>query len=462
MVINLSIVSTICPIENINKVNFEYARNSYFKYLLLRAAKSGDQVYENEVNRINNLKYARTLNKQITIQEVFRDNWDDFKEWCKSKKKHLRSSILINVQKMIDCKDLSKGHLFFECPNCNNFYVQGLSCHSRFCVSCGKKYRDARANEIAKTCIHVPHRHITWTISGKLRDFFQRHRDLYNELFAAVNDVLTFLIHNKSKAAKKRNERLGFISTLHTFGRDIKHNPHIHTLVAECTIDNTGKRKPYNYFNYESLRKSFMKQILDRMYKYFKSNNFDDELNEFKKVRTWLYKNVDNGFYVHAPQTECKNPNQIKRIVNYVCRYAGHPAMSESRILKYDYSNKLIHYYYDPHEDDAIINENDKVGRQYVTEHIFEFIAKLIVHIPEESVHTTRYYGFYANHSSLDTKHQYKLFKLTEINEMNKLLNWRFRLLSSYKYDPLICHCGTTMVFVPDQCFFPGYTKEAG
>ena len=95
---------------------------------------------------------------------------------------------------MIDCKDLSKGHLFFESPNCNNFYVQGLSCHSRFCVSCGKKYRDARANEIAKTCINVPHRHITWTISGKLRDFFQRHRELYNELFAAVNDILTYLI----------------------------------------------------------------------------------------------------------------------------------------------------------------------------------------------------------------------------------------------------------------------------
>jgi len=49
----------------INK-KYEYARNSYFKYLLLRAAKSGDQVYENEVNRINNLKYARTLNEQTS------------------------------------------------------------------------------------------------------------------------------------------------------------------------------------------------------------------------------------------------------------------------------------------------------------------------------------------------------------------------------------------------------------
>ena len=42
-------------------------------------------------------------------------------------------------------------------------------------------------------------------------------------------------------------------------------NPHIHTLVAECTIDKNGKQKSFSYFNYEQLRKSFMKQLLDRI-----------------------------------------------------------------------------------------------------------------------------------------------------------------------------------------------------
>lgn len=38
-----------------------------------------------------------------------------------------------------------------------DIYVRGLSSHSRFCVSCGKKYKEARAIEIAKTCIYTPH-----------------------------------------------------------------------------------------------------------------------------------------------------------------------------------------------------------------------------------------------------------------------------------------------------------------
>jgi hypothetical protein len=36
-------------------------------------------------------------------------------------------------------------------------------------------------------------------------------------------------------------------------------------------------------------------------------------------------------------------------------------------------------YLYDPHEDDGITDENDKIGRQFVTEFINDFISKLIV-----------------------------------------------------------------------------------
>ena len=160
----------------------------------------------------------------------------------------------------------------------------------------------------------------TWTIAEELRDYFQRHKDMYDKLFAAVNDVLTYLIQGKSKASRKRNERLGFISTIHTFGRDMKFNPHIHTLIAECTIDKNGKRKPYTFFNYESLRKAFMNQLLKRMYHFLKKNATTKELNIFCKLRQDSFKNKGAGFYVNAPQKECKSPNQIKRIVNYVCR----------------------------------------------------------------------------------------------------------------------------------------------
>ncbi len=457
-----TVVTSFLPIDIKPKPYFVYSKSPILQHKLLAAAEAGFDIYENEYNKINNLPYALKENNHISIQEIFIDNWEEFKAYCASINKPIRQSIIKNVEDMIDCRNFKKGYLFYECPNCKDIYIRGLSCHSRFCVSCGKKYRDARANKIAETCILVPHRHITWTIDSSLRNYFQKYKELYNELFEAVNDVLTFVIHGKSKAAKKRNERLGFISTIHTFGRDMKHNPHIHTLIAECTIDNTGKKKPFNYFNYDSLRKSFMNQLLKRMYTFLKNNISKEEAQKFYILKSKIYSNKKNGFYVHAPQIQCKNSKQIKKIVNYVCRYAGHPAMSESRIIKYDSENKMVYYYYDPHEDDAILDENDKIGRQYVTESVFDFIAKLIIHIPEEGVHTTRYYGFYANHSSINIDHQPKLYKKHEIDKMKKNLSWRDRLISSYKYDPILCHCGHTMKIIPELCYFAGYSKEDG
>ena len=456
MVINLN-DSYLLP----NNLSISTVKAIAFKHTLLVAAKNGEDILENEVNRINNLSVARKENNTISIKEIFIDNWDDYKIICNHQNIFLRSSITTEVEKMIDCKNLKKGYLFFECPNCDNFHIQGLSCHSRFCPSCGKKYRDARAIEVSRKCLKVPHRHITWTISDKLRPYFRKYHELYDELFGAVNDALTYLIQGKSKAAKERGECLGFISTIHTFGRDMGFNPHIHTLVAECTIDKNGNQKPYSYFNYESLRKSFMKQLIYRMQSVIFSKGDKIEIDEFIRLKIKLYKSYGKGFYVHAPQVNLKG-KAIKQMIEYVTRYAGHPAISESRITEYNKETKTVSYYYDPHEDDAIIDENDKIGRQYITESVYKFITKLIIHIPESKVHTTRYYGFYANHSSIDISNKVKLFSPLEIYKMKNDNKWRNKLLLTYKYDPILCHCGTQMTLNKELSFLPTKNTEDG
>lgn len=113
---------------------------------------------------------------------------------------------------------------------------------------------------------------------------------------------------------------------------------------------------------------------------------------DFIKTKNALYKDKNNGFYVHAPKINIKGYNDIKRLVNYVCRYQGHPAISESRILNYDKNNKLITYYYDQHEDD-LLDEDDpnRLGRQEITESVFVLMKKLVRHIPNKGFHNIRY-----------------------------------------------------------------------
>ena len=78
--------------------------------------------------------------------------------------------------------------------------------------------------------INVRHRHCVFTIDASLRDFFLQDRSLLNCLFHSVSSVVLRLF---SKMNKHKNFTPGFIMVLHTFGRDLKWNPHIHCLISE-------------------------------------------------------------------------------------------------------------------------------------------------------------------------------------------------------------------------------------
>ena len=115
-----------------NNLSISAIRAIAFKYQLLTAAKNGNDVLENEITRINNLEFARREANIISIRDIFADNWIAYKNICASQNRFIRESITTEVEKMIDCKNLKKGYLFFECSKCENFHIQGLSCHSRF------------------------------------------------------------------------------------------------------------------------------------------------------------------------------------------------------------------------------------------------------------------------------------------------------------------------------------------
>ena len=119
------------------------------------------------------------------------------------------------------------------------------------------------------------------------------------------------------KAGKLKEYKFGFISTLHTFGRDLKFNPHLHVLVAECIIDKQNNVKNYNHFHYELMRKSFQKALLDLLTK--KINTI-----EFRKIKNLIYKESNQGFYVYGPPIQAKDLNDSKELVKYIVRYAGH------------------------------------------------------------------------------------------------------------------------------------------
>ena len=309
----------------------------------------------------------------FTIKQIFIDNWDKF--IFENSQLNIRPVVFKEVERMINCGNPEFGYALYYCEHCDKFIHVPFRCKSRFCNTCGVKYAQDRALNISKKIIRCKHRHIVFTIPEHLRIYFLKDRNLLNGLFEAASKTILSWFHDLNKS---QNFTPGIMCTLHTFGRDLKWNPHIHMLCSEGGAGNTEVFRKVKHISFKALRFRWQKLLLS----YLSKNLPPSQLISFKKLKNFLYSNYDNGFYVYAKPDDISS---IKLAVDYVVRYTSRPAMAQSRILNYD--GEYVTFYYERHEDNQRVEE---------TIHVFDFIKKLIVHIPNEHFKVVRYYGLYA------------------------------------------------------------------
>ena len=142
----------------------------------------------------------------------------------------------------------------------------------------------------------------------------------------------------------------------------------MHCLLSETILSDTSEKK-VDYIPFNMLRKRFQTILLKLLEKKIGAY-------KFRTIKNKIYASSSNGFYVRA-----------KKGIEYILRYCGRPCFAQYRIIDID-DKDYISFWYQRHEDDSFVVE--KI-------HIFEFIARLIRHIPEPQFKTIRYYGFYSS-----------------------------------------------------------------
>ena len=218
------------------------------------------------------------------------------------------------------------------------------------------------------------------------------------------------------------------VCVLHTFGRDLKWNPHIHMLITEGACGKVTPWKSFHHFPYTMLRKRWMTTLLAN-----------------------LKSSIDFS------------RNSSVKFTKYIVRYIGRPAMAQSRIT--DYDGKQVTFWYQRHEDNKKVVET-------ISAH--DFIKRLIIHIPEKGFNMLRYYGLYAQPYSKNShlirkinpthigaafdpaggtfRHeayeQYKAQRPEKKSARKIMQRWDFRISLSFGHDPLKCNCGEFMSFV--------------
>ena len=358
--------------------------------------------------------------KESKIKLILKDHWDNF---LKIYNKRIRKNVKSEIEKVLKCKDIKNGYIEFRCPECNISKKVGFTCKSRFCTSCGKVYTDRWVQNMLGNLINVRHRHIVFTIPEELRNFFAIDRQRLKILPKCVAQAVTSWMYTLNKSEEFTP---GIVTVIHTFGRDLKWNPHVHMMVTEGGTGKKTEWRDIRYFNYESLRKRWQKILLDEVARICNNSK------AIKKLKNQLYKEKNNGFYVHA-KTEIK---LAKIAAKYVGRYVRRPAIAESRILKYD--GVYVTYKYTRHEDNKEVIE---------TVHVYEFIKKLIIHIPEKNFKMIRYFGIYSRRKK--RKHNFIKMLDERILKLKKMVDkWEYRILATFGVSPCDCpKCNKKMKF---------------
>lgn len=370
-----------------------------------------------------------------TIAQIFEDHWETFYSSNKLIIDKYRPNANKEVHKIIDCYNKDLGCSVYECPNCNDIVFIGHTCKSRFCSSCGYKYKKQRVNSILQTAYNCPHRHIVFTIPKQLRKyFFFPFNSRIDILFKAVRDTLYSILNSSFKRDKKGILKQyfskikytpGFFSFLHTFGRNLKWNPHIHVLIAEIKIGDDNSCKNWNYFDFNALSLRFQKILLDLLSKEL-GKSFDSD-------RKFLFSNFKKGFYVYAEHKKFKN---LHSSIEYVTRYCGRAPISENRIINYDGS--IVTFSYIDHKDNSY---------HELSVNAFEFIAMLLRHLLPSQFKIIRYYGFYRKKLAIHPK-MVPLIKQHARKFKTDLTKYRNSILLSFNRDPYDCpKCGKRLIF---------------
>ncbi|MHB1407453.1 MAG: IS91 family transposase [Desulfitobacteriaceae bacterium] len=236
----------------------------------------------------------------------------------------------------------------------------------------------------------------------------------------------------------------GVIAGLHTFGARMNFNPHVHMLVTMGGMKKSGEWKVYDYIPFEMLRKQWQTVVLKLIRR---------SLNEVekKKVQPLLQKAYSangEGFYVYAP----KQKGNVKEQLAYIGRYIRRPAIALHRIEEYD--GQYVTYRYHDKKD-------GQEKREKLT--VEEFMARLIVHIPDEQFKTIRYYGVYSRRIKAICKKVISVWQkemrkwIVKVKRTISRRKWDQRIKEQTGKDPLLCpHCGNYYEYKGEVCLKEG------
>jgi hypothetical protein len=178
---------------------------------------------------------------------------------------------------------------------------------------------------------------------------------------------------------------IGIFCALHTFGRDLKFNTHVHISVTCGGLNKHGKWRKL-YFVKNVIMPKWRFAIIDLLRQSLDELTLPDHLGpliaNYQDWNQWLNNHYQKPWIVHFAKIKKGHVRAVKSLGSYNKR----PPISLSRLKHYDGTTVVFEY----------LDHKTKT-KKWETRSTEEFLTRLIRLIPDKYFRLITYYGFLSN-----------------------------------------------------------------
>ena len=278
------------------------------------------------------------------FQQIFADHWEAFQHAHPRYQTPYYDGL---VAKMLACGNPEKmGYIEYRCLHCGQGkHLVAMSCKSSLCLRCAKVYVDNWVSQVSQV-LHegVIYRHIILTVPAMFRTTFYQNAAVVLSAFmrCGAQCLDDFYSTVKGKALQG-----GYITVLHTHGRNGQYHPHLHLLATSGGYDAQGARWEHlQYLPYALLRRKWQWHLLTMLRQTLKTEAINQLVDAcFRKYPDGLVTNVQKG----------ARPRAVQSVARYVAKYVVSPPIAVRRIDRYD--GARVTYHYRSHRTDRMEHE---------------------------------------------------------------------------------------------------------
>lgn len=309
--------------------------------------------------------------------------------WLTYKVNHSLSSVQYKAgNDIFRCKTPDMGCNMSVCEECGHTEIHNNSCRNRHCPNCQAVDKviwiDARQSEV----VDSPYYHAVFTVPDELNSLiYENQREIYALMHKCAAETILELALDK----KFIGGVPGIIQVLHTWGSELNHHPHIHSVISGACLspDKTRilLRGEKFFLPVHVVSKKFRGKFLSHLKKYRMAEklNFSGDCEKLRNSYEW--KDFINELYKKNWVFYIKETfNNFGNTVKYLGNYTHRVAISNQRIKSVD-------------ENGVVFSAKDYKNGGYkdVCLSLDEFLERMMWHVLPHRFQKIRYYGFLSN-----------------------------------------------------------------